>query len=234
MAISEYIITTRPRIKFEPVETLCINVKNVPLTAIIKEGKNENIVKDIRKNKPSVVVLTSSIGAGEFFKHYYEYTENPDIIAIGEQTAGEVKRYTGRVSVPTAKNSYGVISLLEKYNNSRIALFRSNESNNIINDWLESHNSNFKEYYIYKVVKLENTHIKELFFNPECRGILLTSSMEARIFYREIGGSPVNKCIYAIGTVTAETLKNYGYKSCFTGNSNFESMVKYIDNKNCK
>ncbi len=234
MDISKYIITTRPEIKFKSVKTECISIRNVPLTEIIIPGRQENIVQDIIKNKPLVVVLTSSIGAREFFKYYYKYIENPHIIAIGNQTAVEIKKYTGKVSVPMVMNSYGVINLLENYLNFRISLFRSNESNNILNEWLESHNANFNEYYLYRVVKIENTHIKELFLNDECKGILLTSSMEARIFCDEMGDVDINKKIYSIGKVTTETLHNLGYDVYFTGSSNFESMIKYIDNENCK
>jgi uroporphyrinogen-III synthase len=234
MDTHRYIVTTRPEEKFKSVSTRCISVKNVPLTKIIRTGKQEEIIQDIISKRPETIVLTSSIGASEFFRYYYKFTENPRIIAIGDKTADEIKKYTGKFSVPTAKNSYGVITMLEKYLDSRIALFRSNESNNIINDWLEERNANFREYYIYSVVKIENTQIKELLINDDCRGILLTSSMEARIFHEIMGDSKLTKNIYAIGKVTEETLQNYGYNVSFTGNSDFQSIIKYIDSKNCE
>ena len=233
MGISRYIITTRPEGKFKPMATECISIKNVPLTKIIKTGRQEEIIQDIIKNKPNAVVLTSSIGASEFFKYYYKYTEDPDIIAIGNNTADEIKKYRANVSVPTIRNSYGVIALLKKYRNSTIALFRSSESNNIINDWLEKNNINFREYHIYSVVKIESSEIKDLFLDTNCIGILLTSSMEARIFHDILGDIEITKNIYAIGNVTDETLRSYGYNVSFTGNSDFESIVKYIDSKNC-
>ena len=234
MVTSDYIITTRPEEKFKPVNTRCISIKNVPLTKIVRTGRQEEIIQGVIQNKPEIIVITSSVGASEFFRYYYKYTESPHIIAIGDKTAYEIKKYTGTVSVPAARNSYGVITLLENHLNSRIALFRSNESNNIINDWLKQRNANFTEYYIYKVVKIENTGIKELFMDKSCRGILLTSSMEARIFHEELGDAEITKNIYAIGKVTEATLQKYGYYVSFTGNSDFYSIIKYIDNKNCK
>ena len=234
MDISKYVITTRPEGKFKPLNTKCISIKNAPLTRIITIGKQEDIIHDMVKNKPDVVVLTSSIGASEFFKYYYVYTENPDIIAIGNNTADEIKKYAVNVSIPTARNSYGVITLLKKYLNSRIALFRSSESNNIINEWLEKNNLNFTEYHIYSVVRIENSGIRDLFLDNNCVGILLTSSMEARLFHDMLGGIEITKNIYAIGKITENTLHNYGYKVSFTGNSDFESIIKYIDLKNCQ
>ncbi|WP_298278656.1 uroporphyrinogen-III synthase [Ferroplasma sp.] len=234
MVTSDYIITTRPEEKFKPVNTRCISIKNVPLTKIVRTGRQEEIIQGVIQNKPEIIVLTSSVGASEFFKYYYKYIENSHIIAIGDKTAEEIKKYTGKVSVPTVRNSYGVITMLENYLNSRIALFRSNESNNIISDWLEENNANFMEYYIYNVVKIVNPGIKDLFLENDCKGILLTSSMEATIFHEVLGSADINKNIYAIGRVTEETLKKYGYYVSFTGNSDFYSIIKYIDNKNCK
>ncbi|WMT51335.1 MAG: uroporphyrinogen-III synthase [Ferroplasma sp.] len=233
MGTSNYIITTRPEGKFKPMDTRCISIKNVPLTKIVRNGPQEEIIQDMIQNRPGIIVITSSVGASEFFKYYYKYTDSPHIIAIGDKTADEIKKYTGDVSVPAARNSYGVITMLENYLNFRIALFRSNESNNIINDWLKQRNANFTEYHIYNVVKLENNGIKELFMDKDCRGILLTSSMEAEIFHEVLGDAKITKNIYAIGKVTEKTLQKYGYDVSFTGNSDFDSTIKYIDNENC-
>ena len=58
------------------------------------------------------------------------------------------------------------------------------------------------EYYIYNVVKIENPGIKDLFLENDCKGILLTSSMEAKIFHEVLGSAEINKNIYAIGRVS--------------------------------
>ncbi|HIH60633.1 MAG TPA: hypothetical protein HA289_06130, partial [Ferroplasma sp.] len=86
MDTSKFIITTRPEIKFKPVETECIDVLNIPLTEIRLSDFDNKIADEIAEERPNVIVLTSSVGASEFFKHYYKYTENPYFIAIGEKT----------------------------------------------------------------------------------------------------------------------------------------------------
>jgi uroporphyrinogen-III synthase len=234
MGISKYIITTRPAIKFNKLETECIDIKNVPLTDIMPCGFKKEIADEIIENDPRLIVLTSSYGAAEFFKNYYEYTKNPDFIAIGEKTAEIIKKYTGKVSVPTGRDSYGVNDLISKYRDLHIALFRSNESNNIIRDSLARNRINFREYYIYKIIKLENTDLRQLFLSDYCIGILITSSMEAITFHENAGDNVKGKKIYSIGKITTKTLESLGYTVYSTGNSDFESMIMNIDKINCQ
>ncbi|WP_337861066.1 uroporphyrinogen-III synthase [Ferroplasma sp.] len=229
MVTSKYIITTRPEIKFSPVRTECISIINIPLTELQEDGFNGNVAEEIAKYKPEIIVLTSSFGALLFFKYYYKYVNSPKFIAIGNQTAEIIKKYEGNAEVPTAKDSYGVTNLLSKHSNATIALFRSNETNNIIDDYLSSNGIKFHEYHIYKVMKLETSKLKDLFFSDQCTGILITSSMEARIFHDAIGLSIDGKKIYSIGEITAKTLIDLGYNVFLTGKSDFENMIKEID-----
>ncbi len=234
MDTSKFIITTRPEIKFKPVETECIGVLNIPLTDIRLSDFDKKIADEIAEEKPNVIVLTSSVGASEFFKHYYKYTENPYFIAIGEKTAEVIGKYTGNIEVPTSKDSYGVLEILSERSHGNIALFRSNESNNIIRDSLSRRGIKYHEYYIYKVLKLENTGLKASFLSEKCIGIFITSSMEAKAFKDHVGISTGNKKFYSIGKTTTETLESMGYRVCATGKSDFESMIKYIDKINCQ
>ncbi len=233
MDTSKYIITTRPEIKFKTLKTKCIDLVNIPLTAIKARDYNEKIGEEIVNAMPDVIVLTSSFGASEFFKNYYKFTKNPDFVAIGDKTAMVIKKYTGNVQVPTCKDSYGVLNLLSKYENPVIALFRSNESNNIIINSLSQRNIKFYEYHIYDVIELKNTGLKSAFLSDRCMGILITSSMEARIFGETIGCYTGNKKIYSIGKITTYTLRSMKYKVSITGTSDFETMIEKIDTENC-
>ena len=233
MDTSKYIITTRPGIKFKPVKTQCINILNIPLTSIQARNFDENISKELIQAKPGVIVLTSSFGAMEFFKNYYKFTVNPVFVAIGEKTADIIRKYAGNVKVPTGKDSYGVLDLLSGYENTDITLFRSNESNNIIRESLTRRGVKFHEYHVYDVIQMENTGLKDAFLSPDCNGILVTSSMEARIFGETVGTYTGGKKIYSIGKITTSTLESMGYKVSLTGNSDFEAMLEKIDRKNC-
>jgi uroporphyrinogen-III synthase len=233
MDTSRYIITTRPEIKFRTLKTKCIALLNIPLTSIKARDFNEKIGEEIVNTMPGVIVLTSSFGASEFFKNYYKFTKNPDFVAIGDKTAEVIKKYTGNVQVPTCKDSQGVLNLLLKYDNPVIALFRSNESNNIISNSLSQRNIKFHEYHIYDVIQLENTGLKSAFLSDRCIGILITSSMEARIFGENIGSYNGNRKIYSIGKITTDTLVSMGYKVSTTGASDFVAMIEKIDKENC-
>jgi uroporphyrinogen-III synthase len=233
MVISKYIITTRPEIKFRPVETECISLMNIPLTDIQACQFNKNIAEELIKYRPELIVLTSSFGASEFFKKYYNYINNPDFIAIGEKTAEIIRKYAENVEVSISGDSYGVINILSKHKNKEIALFRSNESNNIITDYLHSNAIKFHEYHIYKIIKLDGTKLMDNFFSNRCAGILITSSMEARIFHEMVNKHINDKKIYSIGEITTETLESFGYKVLLTGKSDFENMVHEIDKMNC-
>ncbi len=233
MDISRYIITTRPEIKFRYIKTKCIDLVNIPLTSIKARDFNKKIEEDLINTVPGTIVLTSSFGALEFFKNYYKFTKNSDFVAIGKKTAGIIRKYTGNVQIPTGKDSYGILDLLSRHGKTPIALFRSNESNNIIRDSLSQKGIAFREYHIYDVIQLENTGLKNSFLSRRCTGILITSSMEARIFGENIGNYTGNKKIYSIGKITANTLESMGYKVYLTGNSDFEYMIEKIDKENC-
>ena len=128
MDTSKYIITTRPGIKFKPVKTQCIDILNIPLTSIQARNFDENIGKELIQAKPGVIVLTSSFGAMEFFKNYYKFTVNPDFVAIGEKTAGIIRKYAGNVKVPIV--SLNILASIDDVTNIPLQLDERNESFN--------------------------------------------------------------------------------------------------------
>ncbi len=230
--VAKYLITTRPAAKFFNKNTKCINILNIPLTETVAEEENDKIISYLKEDKPDIIVLTSSVGASLFFKYYYKFDPAALFIAIGKYTAKKVLEYTNNVVSPDEADSYGVIEILKKFKNQSIALFRSNEANDIITSFLKDKNFVFKEFTIYTIKKIYNKDLRPAIFNERCIGILITSSMEALIF-NELAGKVDNIKIYSIGSVTTDTLKKLGYEVFMTGNSDFNGMLEKIDMENC-
>ncbi len=229
MDISKFLITTRPEDKYEAIPLKNIKIINIPLTGIKRNKMDEKEKNLLIQDNPDIVVLTSSYGAKIFFEYYFKFFKSePVFIAIGESTADIITKYCHDPVVPGEKNSYGVIDLLKNYKKNKIALFRSNRSNEIIRNFLETHGYNYHEYFIYSIEAIYNNRIKEYITSENCMGILFTSSMEVDVFFTITG--EINKPVYAIGKITGETLGKYNYNPIiFNNNSNFKNIVKKID-----
>ncbi|MEM0139469.1 MAG: uroporphyrinogen-III synthase [Ferroplasma sp.] len=230
---SKYLITTRPETKFKKIDTECIKVVNIPLSNTVPYEKDDNIAAYLLSEKPDIIVLTSSLGSSLFFKYYSTYIKNTRFVAIGNATGKSIRENGYNAEIPEKQNSFGIIDLLKKYSSFKIALFRSNEANNIVTSFLETNHYNFKQFELYGIHKIYDTGLKGLLKSENCIGILLTSSIEATIFH-ELVGNIENKEIYSIGEITSQTLKDLGYRINLTGHSNFSEIVMEIDKKHCK
>ncbi len=226
---TKYLITTRPEIKFNKIRTENIKIINFPLTVMVNIKLSEECINRIKTEDPDIIILTSSYGAELFFNNYYIYVKKPVFIPVGDRTLDVIRRYTDNYIIPDEKDSYGIIDLIKKYGNKKIALFRSKKSNNILRNYLKDNNYNFHEYYIYDIEGIYNDKILELLNNNNCTGIFFTSSLEADIFFDILKNNRIKKNIFAIGKITEKTIIDHGYNVNFTGNSNFEETVREID-----
>ncbi len=226
---TKYLITTRPEIKFNKIYTENIKIINFPLTEIVDIKLDKEIINEIKNNNYEIIILTSSYGAETFFNNYYKYTKKVMFIPIGNKTLDVIKKYNNNYIIPDEKDSYGIINIIKNYKDKKIALFRSKKSNNILSNYLKNNNYNFYEYYIYDIKNIYDSKIIDLINNDNCIGILFTSSLEANVFFDILKNKKTDKKFFSIGKITEKTINDHGYKTDFTGNSNFEETIKEID-----
>ncbi|MGC8608784.1 MAG: hypothetical protein ACP5UV_02810, partial [Thermoplasmata archaeon] len=83
----------------------------------------------------------------------------------------------------------------------------------------------------YEINEKKND-FEKLCSSKDCIGILLTSSMEARIVSEALRSC--GRKVFAIGHPTAETLRNEGINPILEGNSDFAATIKKIENVICQ
>ncbi|SMD31595.1 uroporphyrinogen-III synthase [Picrophilus oshimae] len=218
---TRFIVTIRPAEKYNEIKGSCFDVINIPVTRIV------DLEPPVIDYKPDVIVLTSEHGADLFFKYY---NLKGIFMAIGRKTGDEIKRHGINPLIPKDESSYGLINLLDKYKDKRIAMFRSMKSNNIIRDYLIKNHFDFKEYFLYDIVPV-NSDICNYINDDKCMGVVITSSMEAEIIVSMCHGI---KNAFAIGRVTEEKLRSMNINVIKTGKSDFIDLIKEIDKMYCK
>ena len=235
-----FLITTRPAEKNrETANASCFEIKNVPLTRIVGKANPRTLRDQVEKYSPDFVVLTSSIGSEIFLKAAIPGSFR--IMCIGKRTAEPFLRAGLEVLVPIEQNSSGLIELisLQSRKESRIALCRSKQHNTILDEYLSSESYNYRCFDLYEIEELHSPDLQEMLFKKECKGLILTSSMEAvslahllgnGIHSKEFG----NKRIFCIGKPTYETATRQGFDCEVLNNEgDIEAILEEICKKYC-
>ena len=235
-----FLITTRPAEKNrETANASCFEIKNVPLTRIVGKANPKTLRDQVEKYSPDFVVLTSSIGSEIFLKAAIPGSFR--IMCIGKRTAEPFLRAGLEVLVPIEQNSSGLIELisLQSRKESRIALCRSKQHNTILDEYLASEGHNYRYFDLYEIEELHSPGLQEMLFKKECKGLILTSSMEAvslahllgnGIHSKEFG----NKRIFCIGKPTYETATRQGFDCEVLNNEgDIEAILEEICKKYC-
>ena len=235
-----FLITTRPAEKNrQTANASCFEIKNVPLTRIVRNANPKKLKEQLEKYSPNIVVLTSSIGSEILLKA--EMCGIHTIMCIGKRTAEPFLRSGLEVLVPIEQNSSGLIELisLQSRKESRIALCRSKQHNSILDEYLASEGYNYRCFDLYEIEELHSPVLQRMLFNKECKGLILTSSMEA-VSLAHLLGNDVHskefsdKTIFCIGKPTYETATRQGFDCEMLNNEgDVEAIIEEISKKHC-
>lgn len=238
------VLSTRPAEKFIPdIGKYHFNLINIPLTKLIRRNMDASQIDKIKKFDPDVIILTSSYGSEIFLHDLWDNINQRDrmFIAIGASTAEPLIKVGIKTCIPENKSTEGIIEFLKKKipRELKIMILRSNKGNHALNEFLKTDNREFTEFVLYDI--LENMENREKLLKClktlEVKAILLTSSMEASIFFkilREDNFKIQNQTlIYAIGEPTKKTIINSGYTgNILTGNSSFKKILDDMNRNN--
>lgn len=239
MDVKNFLVTTRPEEKNRKISGgRCFDIKNVPLTRIVHNQDPVMLKSDIENYRPNIIVITSSIGADIFLNAHI--SGNFTIICIGRKTAEPFNALKRKVLIPGEENSGGIVRLISNYTkDTRIALCRSRTHNAELDEYLSSNAYNFKCFDLYDIEEMRSPSIVRELMDPNCKGLILTSSMEARIFAkltRDIRESPAFrvKKIFCIGRPTRETAESLGLRcEALNAESDVDAMVEEISKIHC-
>ncbi|PYB68828.1 hypothetical protein DMB44_02905 [Thermoplasma sp. Kam2015] len=222
----KYVLSVRPEKKAKTITTDCFRVINVPVTDL----KSIDIDYDdiLSENNVECIAFTSSYGAHLFFikarNKAFRY------FGIGKTTCEEVEKNGFRCEYPESMDSEGLANLLlSRCAGRRIALIRSKSANEIVNERLKD-KVFFLDLRNYEAVPT-GADLAQYLQSDDCAGIIVTSSMEAKIVLPYIRAS--GKPVYSIGEVTTETLESAGIHPLMSGRSDFMDLVKKIKEYLC-
>jgi uroporphyrinogen III methyltransferase/synthase len=237
------LITTRPENKTgNAIEYGCIKTVNFPLTKIVYTMTPEEIRQEFEKFSPDTLVFTSIVGSSRFLESVSPTDlKSCRIFCIGEMTASPFLSYGLKCNVPSLKTSSGLsTAILEKCENgSRILIARSRYGSPVLTDALSRGNYQLKEIQIYDLEENMNTDLGMALRSDNYFGILITSSMEARILGKLLNSLKIDiqrtaLKVFAIGVPTAMTLREIGIvPDQPIGNSDIKNLVGEISRKYC-
>ncbi len=239
-----FILSLRPEEKFAgPHVRGCFGVVNVPLTKIEPAPDIVNTVSALNEYKPDSIVLTSAVGS-ELLLRYANVgfiRELRHIFCIGKATARPLRSYNTEVPGGLERNTSGLASLILSRPGgvSKVAVFRSREGNPELIENLRNAGLEVREFIAYTTVELDSVELGRLIRSPDCRGIAITSPMEARLlasYLRNNGlkGLIGERLFFSIGEPTRLELEKLGIKvSAPAGLSDFTNLLDGIEKKYC-
>lgn len=233
----KFIASTRPAEKFIiPDEELCVDIMNVPLTVIDEVDFPESEIAKMKGFDPDAVAFTSKRGADIYFSviepqlHGKERT----YYGIGEPTCRSVEENGYRCIAPEKRDSEGLgMFLADREKGSRVLLFRSGQANSFLDEILSEAGVEFMNVTAYNVRQIARPDTAP-FRDPDCFGVIFTSSMEVEAF-ANLFGERLNEfadsgtMFFTIGRFTAQTMEKHSIPvSEPHGNSDFEGLLKEI------
>jgi uroporphyrinogen-III synthase len=238
------LITTRPETKSRnAIEYGCIKTVNFPLTKIVYTLTPEEIRQEFEKFRPDALVFTSIVGSSRFLESVsHSHLKSCRIFCIGQMTASPFLSYGLECIVPSLKTSSGLsTAILESCGNgSRIMIARSRHGSPVLTDALAGGHYRLKEIQIYDLEENMNANLGLALRSDNYFGILITSSMEARIFGKLLNSLKIDiqrtaLKVFAIGIPTAMTLREIGIvPDQPIGDSDISNLVVEISRKYCE
>jgi len=224
------IIMFRPEEKFKDIEIDQVSIKNVPLTKIVYNKIETNILKNY---KFDYVIFTSSIAVESFMKQcpdYGNFLNGKQIIAIGTKTSESLGL---KVRVPANQSSEGIINILK--NNSNVLLVRSENGNPYLVNKLKQKSRNLFVINAYKSILLNEdfTETYQALKNGDFDAVIFTSSMifNSYISIFSLYGKPLEilpEIVLAIGSETARSMKKYNLNPVVMDRPDVEESIKKI------
>lgn len=220
-----FILSIRPEEKAEDIDGMCFDILNVPVTRLEPIPVN---YADLIGSGVDCIAFTSSYGVRLFFRD--APVKNFRYFGIGKSTCEEVRRYGYDCEYPERMDSEGLADMIISHcSGRRVALIRSASANEIVNEKLTGH-VDFLDIRNYRAVRTD-ADLMPYMTKEECMGIIVTSSMEARIAMPAIKAT--GKPVYSIGGVTTRTLEEAGIRPAISGNSDFTDLVEKIKKYLC-
>ncbi|CAC11713.1 hypothetical protein [Thermoplasma acidophilum] len=220
-----FVLSIRPEEKAQRTGGACFDILNVPVTRLEPIPVDYT---DLIRSGVDCVAFTSSYGVRLFFKN--APVKNFRYFGIGKSTCEEVRKYGYDCEYPEKMDSEGLADMIISHCSGRkVALIRSANANEIVNEKIMGH-VDFIDLRNYRAVNT-NVDLTPYMAKEECMGIIVTSSMEAKIAMPAIKAT--GKPVYSIGSVTTKTLEEAGIHPAISGNSDFVDLVEKIKKYLC-
>lgn len=200
----------------EKLEDLGAEVIEFPTIKICEPTDKFKMLDESIKNLRNFdwIIFTSVNGVEKFFERLEKFNldsrifYNIKIAAIGSATAEKLKNFG--IHADLIPKEFCAENLIESLKNSvagkNILIARAEVARNILPEELKNFGANVTIAAAYKTVSAA-----EKIFPPDIDLITFTSSSTVENFVQAFGTDILKKIkIAAIGTVTAETLKNFG------------------------
>lgn len=237
MTDERFIATTRPAEKFRTLEQKpCLEIVNVPLTAISEKNFQDQEIENIAGFDPEVVVFTSQRGVDVYFSDIDPYLKRRQrrYYGVGQSTCRTVQENGYLCIMPERRDSQGLgETVIRREKGSRVLLFRSDQANRILDDILSASEMAFLNVTAYNVIRIRRADISP-FLDENCAGIVFTSSMEVEAFV-SLTGDKLHNIVrsgtrfFSIGTFTTRTMEKHSIPvSEPVGNSDFEQLIQDI------
>ena len=237
------LITTRPENKaVKPLEHGCIKTVNFPLTRIVYTIPEDRIREDFLGFHPDVLVFTSIAGSSRFLQAVDpSELKKCRIFCIGDVTAIPFRNAGLNCNVPSPKTSIGLAGAIQENcgSGTRIMVARSSSGSPVLMNELSGRSYEVAEIRLYDLEENVATELGNELKTGNYFGILVTSSMEARIFGKilhsmNIDTKEIGLKVFAIGDPTASALRNMGIGTDPPeGDSDIETLVKAISDTYC-
>lgn len=237
------LITTRPENKAgKPLERGCIKTVNFPLTRIVYTISEDRIREEFLRFDPDVLVFTSIAGSSRFLQAVDPgELKRCRIFCIGDVTAIPFRNAGLNYNVPSPKTSLGLARAIQENcgSGSRIMVARSSSGSPVLTNELSGRSYEVNEINLYDLEENVTTELGNELRTGNYFGILITSSMEARIFGKilhslNIDTKKTGLKVFAIGDPTASALGEMGIDTDPPeGDSDIESLVKGISDMYC-
>lgn len=243
------ILVTRAREQAEPflrmLEEEGAEVIEFPVIQIVPPGSYEDLDRAIGSVRNyDWLVFTSVNGVTKFFERLTQSGKDVrelyglKIAAIGEATAGEIKKKGIRVELlPVEYRAEGLVEEFERVNikGKRILIPRAMEARDILPVKLREMGAVVDVVTAYetrKPGKGVSAKIKKMLDNNMIDAVTFTSSSTVRNFlsifpgFKQARGKPALACI---GPITEKTLRDAGYKAQITpGEYTVEKLAREI------
>jgi len=191
--------------------------KAIPLPILKMKIINSSKIKNLKENF-SYLIFTSKRGVIALkeilcLKEIFEFLKDKKIIAIGPETKKEIENLGFKAIIPEEYTQEGILKIFENLEKGKVLVLRT-EGRELLIKKLREFGFYVKEIKIYKMIEEDEEKIN--IFLPFLKNVtdfIFTSSKIFENFLkRGFGKFLKNKRIIAIGKITANYIKNKGFK----------------------